>query len=132
MNKKTKNILLTTLALLVFIGFMVGMGFIWDLFWPIDTTTKIIYWVSKGLVCLLVVIFSIIMLLEKSDKGAGAMQLFFTISLVFLPILLRAFCLIPYAGKYIAIILGFILFCIYAITMIGLFASNNSEDTKRN
>ncbi len=131
MNKKAKNILLTTLALILFVGFMVGIGFIWDLFWTIDKTTKIIYWVSKGLVCLMVVVFSIIMLLDKSDKGVGSMQLFFTISLAFLPIVLRALCMIPVAGKYIAIILGFIIFCLYAITMIGMFGYNNGEDTKR-
>ena len=93
MDKKAKNILLTSLALVLFVGFMVGMGFIWDLFWTIDKSTKIIYWVSKGIVCLMVVVFSIIMLLNKADKGVGAMQLFFTISLAFLPILLRALCM---------------------------------------
>lgn len=131
MDKKTKNILLTSLALVLFVGFMVGMGFIWDLFWTIDKSTKIIYWVSKGIVCLMVVVFSIIMLLNKADKGVGAMQLFFTISLAFLPILLRALCMIPVAGKYIAVILGFIVFCLYAITMISMFGYNNGEDTKR-
>ena len=131
MDKKAKNILLTSLALVLFVGFMVGMGFIWDLFWTIDKSTKIIYWVSKGIVCLMVVVFSIIMLLNKADKGVGAMQLFFTISLAFLPILLRALCMIPVAGKYIAVILGFIVFCLYEITMIGMFGYNNGEDTKR-
>lgn len=131
MNKKAKNILLTTLALILFVGFMVGIGFIWDLFWTIDKATKIIYWVSKGIICLMVVVFSIIMLLEKTDKGVGSMQLFFTISLSFLPIVLRALCMIPVAGKYIAIILGFIILCLYAISMIGMFGYNNSEDTKR-
>ena len=131
MDKKAKNILLTSLALVLFVGFMVGMGFIWDLFWTIDKSTKIIYWVSKGIVCLMVVVFSIIMLLNKADKGVGAMQLFFTISLAFLPILLRALCMIPVAGKYISVILGFIVFCLYAITMISMFGYNNGEDTKR-
>lgn len=131
MDKKAKNILLTTLALIIFVGFMVGIGFIWDLFWTIDNTTKIIYWVSKGIICLMVVVFSILMLLNKSDKGTGSIQLFFTISLAFLPIVLRALSMIPVAGKYIAIIIGFITLCLYAITMIGMFGYNNSEDTKR-
>ena len=131
MNSKTKNILLTTLALLVYVGFMVGIGFIWDLFWTMDKTTTIIYWTSKGVVCLMVVIFALFMVLAKSDKGVNAMQLFFSICLSALPITLRALCLIPYAGKYIAIILAFILVCIYAITMIGLTAYDKGEGTKK-
>lgn len=131
MENKAKNILLTTLALLVYLGFFIGIGFIWNLFWTMDKPTTIIYWVTKGICCLFVVIFALYMLLAKSDKGVGAMQLFFSLLLSCLPIVLRAICLIPAAGLYIAIVLAFILISLYAITMISLCAYGNGEGNKK-
>lgn len=131
MNSKSKNILLTSLALILYIGFMIGIGFIWDLFWTVNTFTAVIYWVSKGIVCLMVVVFALIMVLGKADKGVNAMQLFFSLSLSLLPIALRAICMIPYAGKWIAIVIGFILICVYGITLIMLSAYDKGEGTKK-
>lgn len=131
MNSKTKNVLLTSLALVIYLAFMIGMGFIWNLFWKVDLATTLIYWISKGVICLMVVIFALVMLLGKADKGMNAMQLFFTISLSFLPLVLRAICLIPYAGVYVAGILAFILISLYAITMVSLGAYGKGEGTKK-
>lgn len=131
MNSKTKNALLAFLALVVYVGFMIGIGFIFNLFWAMDRATTIIYWVAKGIICLMVVILSLIMVLGKSDKGVGAMQLFFTIFISFMPLLVRALCLIPYAGVYIAGILAFIVICLYLITMISLTAYGKDEGTKK-
>ena len=122
MNSKTKNVLLTVLALVIYLAFTIGMGFIWNLFWEINLATTLIYWISKGLICFMVVVFALVMVLGKTDKGMNAMQLFFTVMLSLLPLLLRALCLIPYAGVYIAGILAFILISLYAITMVSLGA----------
>lgn len=131
MNSKTKNVLLTSLALVIYLAFMIGMGFIWNLFWKVNLATTLIYWISKGIICFMVVIFALVMVLGKADKGMNAMQLFFTISLSFLPLVLRAICLIPYAGVYIAGILAFLLISVYAITMVSLAAYGKGEGTKK-
>lgn len=131
MNKKTKNILLSSLGLLVYLGFMIGFGFIWNLFWHVDHATTLVYWISKGVVCLAVVLFAIVMMLDKADKGIGAVQLMLSVTLSVIPLVLRAICMIPTAGLYIAIVLGFILVCLYAITMIGLFSSSNGSGNKK-
>ena len=131
MNSKTKNVLLTVLALVIYLAFTIGMGFIWNLFWKIDLATTLIYWISKGLICFMVVVFALVMVLGKTDKGMNAMQLFFTVMLSLLPLLLRALCLIPYAGVYIAGILAFILISLYAITMVSLGAYGKGEGTKK-
>lgn len=131
MNIKTKNTLFTILALVVYVGFMVGFGFILNLFWPMDNATTILYWLTKGIICFMVVVLSLIMVLGKTDKGIGAMQLFFTIFISFMPLLIRALCLIPVAGVYIAGILAFIVICLYLITMISLGAYGKGEGTKK-
>lgn len=133
MEGKGKSVLLTILALFVYVGFMVGMGFIWDkLIWPIDQTTTIFYWVMKGIICFMVVVLALAMVLGKGNKGIGAMQLFFTIFISFMPLLIRALCLIPVAGVYIAGILGFIVICLYLITMISFSAySKGGEGTRK-
>ena len=124
--EKGKKILLTSLALVLYLGLMIGMGFIWNLFWPISTAATVIYWVSKGIICLAVVIFAI-SLLFKGDKGVGAMQLFFSIFISLFPLLLRAICMIPVAGIYIAGILGFIVIVLYLITLVSLGAYSKGE-----
>ncbi|MBE7074921.1 MAG: hypothetical protein E7376_02975 [Clostridiales bacterium] len=121
-----RKILFTSLALLLYVGLMVGMGFIWNLFWTVDQATTIIYWVAKGIITLMVVIFAISMLF-KGDKGVGAMQLFFSIFLSLFPLILRAICMIPVAGVYIAGILGFIVIVLYLITMVSLGAYSKGE-----
>lgn len=131
MNSKTKNALLTVLALVVYVGFMVGIGFIFNLFWAMDKATTIIYWLTKGIICFMVVVLALIMVLGKTDKGVGAMQLFFTIFISFIPLVVRALCLIPVAGVYIAGILAFIVICLYLITMISLGAYGKGEGTKK-
>ncbi len=131
MNSKTKNVALTCLALVVYIGFMVGMGFILNLFWEMDHATTLIYWITKGIVCLMVVVFSFVMLLSKSDKGTGALQLFFSVALSCLPLVLRAICLIPIVGLYVAIVLAFVLICLSLITMISISAYGTGSGTKK-
>ena len=131
MNSKTKNVLLTCLAFVIYLAFMIGMGFIWNLFGKDNLVITLIYWLSKGIICFMVVIFALVMVLGKADKGMNAMQLFFTISLSFLPLVLRAICLIPYAGSYVAGILAFILISLYAITMVALGAYGKGEGTKK-
>ncbi len=131
MDSKAKRVLLTSLALVVYVGFMVGIGFIWNLFWTVDKGTTILYWVTKGIICLMVVCITLVMLLSKADKGMSGIQLFFTICLSFLPIVLRAIAMIPYAGFYIAIVLAFILISLYAITMISLASYGKGEGTKK-
>lgn len=131
MNSKTKNFLLTFSALIVYVGFMIGIGFILNLFWKMDNATTILYWLTKGIICFMVVVFALVMVFGKADKGINAMQLFFTIFISFLPLLIRALCLIPVAGVYIAGILAFILICLYLITMISLGAYGKGEGTKK-
>lgn len=131
MNSNTKNFLLTILALFVYVGFMVGIGFIFNLFWPMDNATTILYWLTKGIICLMVVILAIVMVFGKTNKGINAMQLFFTIFISFLPLVIRALCLIPVAGVYIAGILAFIIICLYLITMISLGAYSKGEGTRK-
>lgn len=131
MEGKGKSVLLTILALFVYVGFMVGMGFILNLFWPIDQTTTILYWVMKGIICFMVVVLALAMVLGKGNKGIGAMQLFFTIFISFMPLLIRALCLIPVAGVYIAGILGFIVICLYLITMISFSAYSKGDEGTR-
>lgn len=131
MNSKAKNVLLTVLALVVYVGFMVGIGFIFNLFWPMDNTTTILYWLVKGIICFMVFVLTLVMVLGKADKGVGGMQLFFTIFISFMPLLVRALCLIPVVGVYIAGILSFIVICLYLITMISLGAYGKGEGTKK-
>ena len=131
MNSKTKNALLTILALFVYVGFMVGIGFILNLFWPMDQATTILYWLTKGIICFMVVVIALIMVLGKTNKGVNAMQLFFTIFISFLPLVIRSLCLIPIAGVYVAGILAFIIICLYLITMISLGAYSKGEGTKK-
>lgn len=131
MNSKTKNVLLTVLALFVYVGFMVGIGFIFNLFWPMDNATTILYWLTKGIICFMVVVLALVMMLGKTDKGINAMQLFFTLFISFIPLVVRALCLIPVAGVYIAGILAFIIICLYLITMISLGAYGKGEGTKK-
>ena len=117
---KTKKILLTITAIMLYLALVIGMGFIWNLFWEIDKNTSIIYWVSKGIVALEVILFAVLMLFAKSDKGTSALQLFFSIMLTFLPLVLRALCMIPIAGKYIAVILGFLVIVLALMLMLLL------------
>lgn len=131
MSQKTKNILLSCVGIVVYLAFMIGFGFIWNLFWQVDHATALIYWISKGVICAVVILFAVIMMLDKSDKGIGAIQLMLSITLSVMPLVLRALCLIPYAGKYIAIVLAFILICLYAITMIGLASNSHGEGNKK-
>lgn len=131
MNSKTKNVVLTCLALVVYIGFMVGMGFILNLFWEMDHSTTLIYWITKGIVCLMVVVFSILMLFSKTDKGTGAVQLFFSVALSCLPLVLRTICLIPTVGFYIALVLAFVLICLFLIAMISIAGYSSGSKAKK-
>lgn len=120
MNNKGSKILYGILALIVYVGFMVGIGFIFNLFWKVDSGSETMYWVTTGIVCLCVAFYVLLLLFTKKDKGVGAMQLFFTICLSGLPLLVRAINMIPNAGIYISIVLVFILVALYLITMIGM------------
>ena len=120
MNNKTNKIIYGLLALVVYVGFMVGLGFILDLFWKAEGHNANIYWITTGVVCLCVAFYVILLLFTKKDKGVGAIQLFFTICLTALPIVVRAINMIPYAGKYISIVLVFLLAVAYLLTMIGM------------
>ena len=132
MNNKKNKVIYSILALLVYVGFMVGLGFILDLFWKVSGTPEIMFWIATAVVCLCVVFYVVAMLCGK-DKGVGAIQLFFTICLSCLPLIIRAINLIPYAGIYISIVLLFIVAVLYLITMIamGYYATdvtNNSDN----
>ncbi|MBQ7884578.1 MAG: hypothetical protein IJ318_00575 [Clostridia bacterium] len=131
MSSKAKNALLTVVALMLYVGFMVGMSFVFNLFWAMDRATTILYWVSLGIICFMVVVFGLFMALGKTDKGIGGMQLFFSIFMSFIPLLLRALCLIPYAGFYIALVLGIIVLFLYLITMLTLGANGKGEGNKK-
>ena len=131
MEGKAKSIILTFLAVILYVGFMVGMSFIFNLFWAMDHATTILYWVSLGIICFMVFVFAFFMVLGKTDKGIGGMQLFFTIFMSFIPLVLRALCLIPYAGFYIALILGVIVLFVYLITMLTLGANGKGEGNKK-
>jgi len=120
MNTKTKRTISAILALVLYAGLMVGLSLIFDLFWKMNKATTIIYWVITGIVVLSVIGFSVALLFGKHSKGISAIQLFFSVSLSFLPLLVRAICMIPVAGIYIGGILSFILIVMFFLTMIGL------------
>lgn len=128
---KTNSKIYGLLALVVYIGFMVGLGFILDLFWKISEANATMYWVTTGIICLCVAFYAILMLFGKKDKGVGAMQLFFTILLSVLPIVVRLINMIPYAGIYISIVLVFLLVVTYLITMIamGYYATDITKNS---
>ena len=132
MNKANK-VVYSLLALVVYVGFMVGLGFLLNLFWKVDGGNETMFWVVTGIVCALVAFYVILMLINKKDKGVGAIQLFFTLCLSCMPLLVRAINMIPYAGITISAILVFIVGALYLITMIamGFYATdvtNNSDN----
>lgn len=131
MSEKTKQRVLSICALVVFIGFCIGMGFVWDSFWKVDATTSAIYWVSKCIILALVAVFVSFIVFAKTDKGIGAMQVVFSVIMCILPIVLRVLCMIPYAGKYIAVILTLILTAIYLLTMLSLGSYGKGEGNKK-
>lgn len=117
---KTNSKIYGIFALVVYIGFMVGLGFILNLFWKIEQSNEIMYWITTGIVCLCATFFAILMLFGKKDKGVGAIQLFFTILLSGLPLVVRLINMIPVAGIYISIVLEFLLVATYLFSMIGM------------
>ncbi len=134
MNKSTKAIY-TCFALLFYVGFMVGFGFILNLFWKMSDASSTMFWVTTGVVCACVVITSLLSVLTKKDKGLGAMQVTFSVLLSLLPIVVRTINLIPTAGIYISAVLLFFAGAIYLFTMLGLSyygkdINANSDNTK--
>lgn len=130
---KTNARLYGLLGLALYIGVMVGLGFILDLFWKISSANATMYWVTTGVICLCVAFYIILLLFGKKDKGVGTMQLFFTIMLSLVPIIVRLINMIPYAGIYISIVLLFIVAVLYLVTMLsmGYYATdvtNNSDN----
>ena len=126
-----KNKVYGYLALIVYIAFMVGIGFIFNLFWKVSDANITIYWVTTAIVCLCVVFYAVLLLNGKKDKGVGAMQLFFTLLLSILPILVRAIGMIPTAGIYIALVLVFIIVIAYLFAMIsmGYYANDITKNS---
>lgn len=120
MNNKANKIIYGLLGLVVYVGFMVGLGFILDLFWKVEGHNANVYWITTAVVCLCVAFYVFILLFTNKNKGVGAMQLFFTICLSGLPLVVRAINMIPYAGKYISIVLLFLVSVAYLFTMIGM------------
>ena len=134
MNKLNK-IIYGVLGALLYIGVMVGFGFILNIFWEMPKECAIIYWVLKGVICAAVLIYVLITVLGAKDKGIGTMQIFFTLMFSFLPLICRAVYFIPVAGRVLSIILAFIGGAIYFITMLGLGyygtdVNNNSDNPK--
>ena len=133
MSNRKNNILYSLLSLVVYIGVMVGFGFVLNLFWKVDVGNLTMFWISTALVCACVAFFVILMLFTQKDKGLGAMQLFFTLFLSFMPITIRAINMVPYAGFAISGVIVFITLALYLITMIamGYYATdldNNSDN----
>jgi len=131
MNEKTKKGLITVVALILFVGASIGIGFIWNLFWKVDFATTLIYWITKGIINLLIVVFALFLTFGKADKGISAMQLFFSVVIALLPLVLRAICMIPAAGMYIAILLAFVFVVFYAFVMLGLASYGKGEGNKK-
>lgn len=133
MKNNANKIIYGILGLLVYVGIMVGFGFILDLFWKVTGAELTIFWVSTAVVCALVAFNVLLMLFKKKDAGVGAIQLMFTLMLSVLPISVRAINMIPYAGIYISAVLLFIVGALYLITMVsmGFYATdvtNNSDN----
>jgi len=133
MGNKTNKILYGILGLLVYVGIMVGFGFILDLFWKVQGVGLAMFWVTTAVVCALVAFYVVLMLFKKKDAGVGAIQLMLTLMLSVLPILVRAINMIPTAGIYISAVLLFIVGALYLITMLamGFYATdvtNNSDN----
>lgn len=134
---RTNKIIYGSLAVLLLVGLYIGLGFIIGLFWKIDHNNALIYWITKGIVCFFVLLYSVIILLKGKDSGVGTMQLFFTGFLAVVPIVCRAIYFIPVAGPYIALILAILCVAAYLLTMLGMgyYATeinNNSDNTKKN
>ena len=129
---KTNKILYGVLALIVYVGFMVGLGLILNLFWKISEANATMYWVTTGVVCACVSFYAILLLFTRKDKGVGAMQLFFTVLLSFLPLVVRVLNLIPNVGVYISAVLLFICATVYLFSMIGMgyYASDINKDNR--
>ena len=132
MNNRTNKIIYGILGALLYIGVMIGFGFILNIFWDMPKDCAIIYWVTKGIICAFVLIYVLLVLFGAKDKGVGAIQIFFTIMASFLPLICRAVFLIPVAGKVISIILAFIGIALYLVTMIGMgfYATDINNNNK--
>lgn len=117
---KTYSRLYGMLALVVYIGFMVGLGFILNLFWKVSNLNSTLYWVTTAIVCVCVTFYVVILLFSKKDKGVGGVQLFLTICLSLLPIVTRVISMIPVAGIYISIVLVFLVCVAYLFTMLSM------------
>ena len=117
------------LALLLYIGAMVGLGFILDLFWKVSEQNITMFWITTAIVCVFVSFYVVLLLFGKKDQGVGAIQLFLSILLSALPIVVRLINMIPGAGIYISIILVFILGVVYLGSMIamGYYASSSNN-----
>ena len=128
---KTNKILYGLLALVVYVGFMIGIGFILNLFWKVDSGNLTMYWVVTGLVCFCVAFYTLIMLFGKKDRGVGALQLVLSLGLSFLPIVVRLINMIPYAGVYLSTVLVFLLTIAYLITMLamGYYATDVNKNS---
>ncbi len=131
MNNKANKIIYGILALVVYVGLMVGLGFILDLFWKIDSGNATMYWITTGIVCLCVAFYVLLMLFNKKDKGVGAIQLFFTVLLSILPLIIRAINMIPTAGIYISAVLVFLLVAVYLFMMLamGYYATDVNKNS---
>lgn len=130
---KTNSKIYGVLALVVYIGIMVGFGFILNLFWKITPQNATMFWITTAVVCACVSFYAILTLFGKKDKGVGAMQLFFSGLLSLLPIIVRAINMIPNAGIIISAVLLFIVGATYLIMMIGMGyyatdVTNNSDN----
>ncbi len=59
---KTNKILYSALGLIVYVGFMVGLGFILNLFWKVGGTSATMYWITTAVVCLCVAFYVLLLL----------------------------------------------------------------------
>lgn len=134
MNNKANKIIYGFLGLIIYIAFMVGIGFILNLFWKIPSNSETMYWVVTGIVCLLVTFYVLLLMFGNKDRGVGAIQLVFSLGFSFLPLLVRLINMIPNAGIYISIVLVFVIGVLYLISMVsmGYYANdvNNKSDNR--
>ena len=129
---KTNKILYGFLGLILYVAVMVGFGFLLNLFWKVTGGSATMYWVTTGVVCACVAFYVLLLLFTKKDKGVGGIQLFFTILLSLLPLVVRVINLIPVAGIYISAVLLFICAVVYLFTMLsmGYYATDINKDNR--
>lgn len=126
-----KSVVYSILALALYVGVVIGMGLIWDLFWVVPDRVKTMYWALKCIVTGLVLLFAFVGLFTKRDSGIGGMQVMFSICLTLLPLLCKVIGLIPVAGFYIAIIVSFLTLAFYLGVMLVLGFNDHGKGNKK-